>query len=230
MRLVKKWILAAGLLGFCAAAHAVPSGPGLYLVDNTAGASVFVGLSGGSASFTGTVGTWTVALTTGTTLQGGVNPVLDLDIGAAVAGWKSTGSLQIIYSDIGFGPTSGTASLSMKGNSLFGNVSASAGFSTANTAFANESNLTGGVGPLSGFLFKGSSTGALNSAGSEYSAAIMATISGGATYLDQIRLSVNSVSITRDPSVPDSGMSLVLLVLGLAALGVFARFRKQASV
>jgi len=27
MRLVKKWILAAGLLGFCAAAHAVPSGP-----------------------------------------------------------------------------------------------------------------------------------------------------------------------------------------------------------
>ncbi len=228
MRLVKKWILAAGLFGFCAVSHAVPSGPGLYLVDNTGGASVFVALSGGSASFTGNVGTWTVALTTGTTLQGGVNPVLDLDIGAAVAGWKTTGSLQIIYSDINFGPSSGTALLSMKGNSLFGNVSASAGFSTANTAFANESNLTGGVGPLSGFLFKGSSTGALNSAGSEYSAAIMATISGGATYLDDIKLSISSASQTR--SVPDSGMSLVLLVLGLTALGVFARFRKQASV
>ena len=228
MRLVKKWILAAGLFGFCAASHAVPSGPGLYLVDNTGGASVFVALSGGSASFTGNVGTWTVALTTGTTLQGGVNPVLDLDIGAAVAGWKTTGSLQIIYSDINFGPSSGTALLSMKGNSLFGNVSASAGFSTANTAFANESNLTGGVGPLSGFLFKGSSTGALNSAGSDYSAAIMATISGGATYLDDIKLSISSASQTR--SVPDSGMSLVLLVLGLTALGVFARFRKQASV
>ena len=228
MRLVKKWILAAGLFGFCAVSHAVPSGPGLYLVDNTGGASVFVALSGGSASFTGNVGTWTVALTTGTTLQGGVNPVLDLNIGAAVAGWKSTGSLQIIYSDINFGPSSGTALLSMKGNSLFGNVSASAGFSTANTAFANESNLTGGVGPLSGFLFKGSSTGALNSAGSEYSAAIMATISGGATYLDDIKLSISSASQTR--SVPDSGMSLVLLVLGLTALGVFARFRKQASV
>src|SRR5260370_36219783 len=116
----------------------------------------------------------------------------------------------------------------MKGNSLFGNVSASAGFSTANTAFANESNLTGGVGPLSGFLFKVSSTGARNSAGSEYSAAIMATISGGATYLDDIKLSISSASQTR--SVPDSGMSLVLLVLGLTALGVFARFRKQASV
>jgi hypothetical protein len=230
MSLVKKWILAAGLLGFCAASQAVPSGPGLYLVDDTGGASVFVGLSGGSASFTGTVGTWTVALTTGTTLQGGVNPVLDLDIGAAVAGWNTSGSLQIIYSDINFGPTSGTATLSEKGNSLFGSVTASAGSSTANTAFANESNLTGGVGPLSGFLYKGTSTGALNSAGSEYSLAIMATITGGATYLDDIKLSVSSDSITRTPSVPDSGMSLVLLVLGLTALGVFARFRKQASV
>lgn len=230
MNLVKKYILAAGLLGFCAASQAVPSGPGLYLVDNTGGASVFVGLSGGSASFTGTVGTWTVALTTGTTLQGGVNPVLDLDIGAAVAGWKSTGALQIIYSDIGFGPTSGTATLSQKGNSLFGSVSSSAGFSTGNTAFANEGNLTGGVGPLSGFLFKGTSTGGLNSAGSQYSLAIMAIITGGATYLDDIKLSVNSDSITRDNSVPDSGMSLVLLGLGLTALGVFAHFRKRASV
>jgi hypothetical protein len=229
MTSVKKWILAAGLVGFCAASQAVPSGPGLYLVDNTGGASVFVALSGGSASFTGTVGTWTVALTTGTTLHGGVDPVLDLNIGAAVAGWRSTGSLQIIYSDINFGPTSGTATLSDKGNSLFGSVLATAGYSTANTAFANESNLTGGVGPLSGFLFKGTSKGALNSGGSPYELAIAATISGGATYLDDIRLSVSSDSITR-VNVPDSGMSLVLLGLGLTALGVFARFRKQASV
>ena len=228
MRLVKKWILAMGLVGITAASQAVPSGPGLYLVDNTGGASVFVALSGGSASFTGNVGTWTVALTTGTTLQGGVDPVLDLNIGAAVAGWNSKGSLQIVYSDVNFGPSSGTAILSEKGNSLFGSVMATAGSSTANTAFANESNLTGGVGPLSGFLFKGSSKGALNSGGSEYALAIMATISGGATYLDDIKLSVNSDSITR--VVPDSGMSLVLLGLGLTALGVFARFRKPASV
>ncbi len=229
MNLVKKYILAAGLLGFCAASQAVPSGPGLYLVDNSDGASVFVGLSGGSASFTGTVGTWTVALTTGTTLQGGVDPVLDLDIGAAVAGWKTTGSLQIVYSDINFGPSSGTATLTEKGNSILGSVAASAGFSTGNKAFGNEANLTGGVGPLSGFLFKGSSKGALNSGGSDYSAAIMATISGGATYLDDITLSVNSAGIATR-LVPDSGMSLVLLGMGLTALGVFARFRKQASV
>jgi len=228
MSLVKKWILAAGLVGFCAASQAVPSTPGLYLVDNSDGASVFVGLSGGSASFTGTVGTWTVALTTGTTLQGGVNPVLDLNIGSAVAGWNSTSSLQIIYSDVNFGPSSGTATLSEKGNSIFGSVTASAGYSTGNTAFGNESNLTGGVGPLSGFLFKGSSTGALNSGGSNYSAAIMLTLSGGATYLDDTTLTINSASLTR-VSVPDSGMSLVLLGLGLTALGVFARFRKQVA-
>ncbi len=229
MKLIKQSILAAGLIGFCTASQALPNQAGLYLVDNSDGSSVFVGLSGGSASFTGTVGTWTVALTTGTTLQGGVNPVLDLNIGSAVAGWKSTGSLQIIYSDINFGPTSGTATLTEKGNSIMGSVSASAGFSTANKAFGNESNLTGGVGPLSGFLFKGSSTGGLNSSGSEYAAAIMATITGGATFLDDIRLSVASTSPTRN-SVPDSGMSLVLLAVGLTALGVFAKFRKQVEI
>lgn len=228
MSLVKKWILAAGLAGFCAASQAVPSTPGLYLVDNTSGANVFVGLSGGSASFTGTVGTWTVALTTGTTLQGGVNPVLDLNIGSAVAGWKSTGSLQIIYSDINFGPSSGIATLTEKGNTMFGSLTASAGFNTGNTAFGNESNLTGGVGPLSGFLFTGTSTGALNSGGSNYVATIAATISGGITYMGDIKLSISSASQT-SRSVPDSGMSLVLLGLGLTALGVFARFRKQVA-
>jgi hypothetical protein len=136
--------------------------------------------------------------------------------------------LQIIYSDINFGPSSGTATLTEKGNTMFGSLTASAGISTGNKAFGNESNLTGGVGPLSGFLVKGTSTGALNSGGSEYALAIMATLSGGATYLDDIKLSVNSAGTTRT-SVPDSGMSLVLLGLGLTALGVFARFRKQVA-
>ena len=56
----------------------------------------------------------------------------------------------------------------------------------------------------------------------------MLTLSGGATYLDDTTLTINSASLTR-VSVPDSGMSLVLLGLGLTALGVFARFRKQVA-
>jgi len=57
----------------------------------------------------------------------------------------------------------------------------------------------------------------------------MATISGGRRIWT--KSSCRSIpSALHGILGPDSGMSLVLLVLGLAALGVFARFRKQASV
>ena len=231
MKIVKRSILAIGLIGLSVGAYAVPSTSGLYLVDDTSGASVFVGLTGGGASYSGSVGTWTVSLTTGTTLVGGVDPAINLNIGSAVAGIHTSGALEVIYSDVGFGPTSGSATLATGVGYASGHVSSTAGFDTGNNAFGQESNLTGGVGPLHGFLTGGLATGGLNSGGSQYSLTIADTITaapGGAAIMVDTILAVTSPGISS--TIPDSGMTLVLLGMGLTGLFLFARFRKQVEI
>jgi len=218
---LNKTILSLVLAGLSGVAYANPTGPGLYLVDTANPlADVFIPISGGAASYSGVVGSWTVGITTGTTISGGASPVLDLNINSAVAG-AGGGQLVVLYSDINFGPTVGTATLTSSGSITSGSVNVTAGFNTGSTAFGDFSNLAG-LGPLAGMNFSGSTTALLNSLGSQYVL----------TFGDLISANPGAVITGLDThisfsSVPDSGMTLVLLGAGLVALGFFAWVRKE---
>lgn len=114
---VKYLVMGLAVLGSIHSSLALPPPvtpppiPGLFLYDTATGLSEFAPSSGGIASYNGTVGDYTVAISTGQTVVGGANPVLDLSVSTAQTS-TSGDSLMIYYSDGSFGPTSGLYALS----------------------------------------------------------------------------------------------------------------------
>lgn len=106
-------VMAAGFSQASRASITFPSTPGLFLVDDATGKTAFAAEgANGQASFSGTVGDYSVAISaTGITLAGGAFPSLDLDVANAQAGAGAT-SLEVYYSNGPFGPSSGSYVLS----------------------------------------------------------------------------------------------------------------------
>lgn len=184
-----------------------PADFGLFIVDTSTGNSQYVPITGGTAHYAGSVGNYSVAISTGITIQGGANPIIDLDVAQATAGQGAT-SLQIYYSAGGFGPSTGNYTL----NTFLGTggpVTTSAYLSTANTAFGLTTSL-GGSPDVAGTITV-NSTGSIGSVQSPYSLTICDTITG------------SIVSMDSKLSVPDGGSSLMLLGSALSVAGMIRR-------
>lgn len=136
--------LAIGLTQVASADPTFPAGPGLFLYDEATGISAFAPIVGGSASYTGPVGDYTMVISaTGITVAGGSYPALNLDVDAAVAGSGAT-KLDVYYSDGTFGPTvNASYTLTTTGPLSGGPVFTSAGKSS--TVFGDSQNLGGSV-------------------------------------------------------------------------------------
>lgn len=204
----KMMMIAAAVAGVVQMASAQivppsPTTPGLILEN---GASTVIGTydGGGAWSFIGTVGTYALTVTTGDVIQGGDNPILDLDVDVTSAG---TGALYVIFTGGSFGPSTGTYSLSTSAyNSTGGTISS--------YAYLNSTSLGGSADSTSHSV--------VNAAGS---------ISATSYYLsleDVVNGGVVSADSTLATAVPEAStvMAGMLMILPLG-IGAFRALRKE---
>ncbi|MES2694379.1 MAG: hypothetical protein V4773_12960 [Verrucomicrobiota bacterium] len=224
MKTLRKYLaLAAAIAGLTQLAHAVPQ---LMLTDGINTVIVSdngVGDAQGAAGqvvFVGSIGNWTLNVHSGSTYPviGSLsNPMMDLSFNATSNG--AGGTLQILFSADGFGPTSGST-LSLIGGTAaaLGSVSYATYGGTNNTLFSTTNLLTS-QGPFAPGAFSGTQTGgSINNAG-PYSL----------TQIVSITHSQGTFQSTGDAllQVPESGTSILLLGAGLTGLGLVARFRRR---
>jgi len=226
MRIYYKYLMAIGaIIGIMETANATPTFRisdgvnSVVVTDNGAGDS---NSAAGQVTWIGSLGNWTLNVDTATTfpaLGTLASPVLDLGFNAISNG--AGGSLLIEFSADGFGPTTGTT-YTATGGTVMG--AGTVGFSTfggnSNTLFDSTNGLSS-VGPFAGPAFSNSLIGSMLSEQGPYS------------LTEAVRInSAGASSITGDASysvasVPDSGTSVMLLGVGLLALGAFSSIKRR---
>ena len=219
--LYKYLAIAAAMAGLTQAVHAVPQ---LRLFDGTTTITISDGGAGdsqaaaGQVVWIGSIGNWTLNVHTGSTYPviGSLsNPMMDLNFNATSGG--AGGTLVISFSADGFGPTSGSTIASVGGTIATGGSVSSANYGGTNNTLFNTSNLLTSQGPFNTAAFSGSVTGAsINNAGPYALTQVVSVTHGAGTF-----------QTTGDAllTVPDSGMSVLLLGAGLTCLGLLARFK-----
>ncbi len=184
----------------------------------------------GLITFAGSVGNWTLNLSAGITMPiigSTTSPAMDLISinGFDAIGAKAGGNtLTITFTETGFGPASGTVSTGISGTQSHG----SASFSTLD----NHAGLTSS-GSLTTAPFSSSQTGSLSNFSGALSETVVLTAGGSEIVAFDAALSTSPGAVANGgspSSVPDSGMTLVLLGSSLMALGLFARFRKPVEM
>lgn len=170
----------------------------------------------GVVSFIGSLGAWSFTLTSGTTkpeVGSPTNPILQLsNLSISSAGG---GTLTIWFSEVGFGPTGSTAE-SWIGGATSGTVTYET-FKGSNTLFQPSTTLasmsfnSGGFSSASSNVFEGSS--------GPYSLSQKVTIThGSGLQATALQASLTVTSAASSSSVPDGGMTLSLLGLGLVGI------------
>jgi len=203
-RLVIASLAFVGLAQVASAVPVFPSFTGLYLYDEATGDSAQIANVGGTSTFFGTVGDYSVDVSvTGVTLAGGSSPVMDLDIALAVAGAGAT-KLDVYYSDGTFGPTGGNYVLQTTGPAVGGPVVSSAYLDT--TVFGQTTSLGGST---DGFPLTVNATGTINA--SSYYLTRADSISG------------TVVSLDSHLTVPDGGATVMLLGIALSGVGLLRK-------
>lgn len=185
-----------------------PASFGLYIYDTSTGVSKYVPITDGTAHFSGAVGNYSLAISTGITIAGGANPIIDLDVAQATAG-AGASSLQIYYSVGGFGSSTGSYTLdTFLGTG--GPVTTSAYLSTANTPFGLTTSLSGSP-DVAGTITVNASGVLPGTVQSPYSLTIAQIITG------------NVVSMDSKLAVPDGGTTMVMLGLALPGVALLRR-------
>lgn len=182
----------------------------------------------GLITFAGAVGNWTLNLSAGISMPiigSATSPAMDL---ISVNGFNATGAkaggntLTISFTVTDFGPTTGTILTGISGTQSRGTTS----FAT----LANGAGLTSS-GSLTTAPFSSSKNGALSGFTGSLTETVVLTATGSEIVSFDATLSTVAGPIANTPtSVPDSGMTLVLLGSSLTALGLFARLRKPAKM
>ena len=217
-KLFKYLTLAAAAAGFSTMAYAVPE---LY-IDDTLGHSMLISDNGvgdtnstiGMIGWSGTLGSSVVNVAFGVTypaLGTLASPVMDSTINVT-----GSGKLYAYFVDDGFGPTSGNVIASLGGTTA-NNVRSMVYGGNSNVLF-DSTILLVDQGPFGPGAFSGTfNGGSINSPG-PYSLRQQVLIdngTGGVTSVDALL------------TVPDAGMTLLLLGAGLTGLAMIGRRQKR---
>lgn len=226
-RKYKAALLVMGAAAWAGCALAVPT---ISLNDGTGNSIAFDGsvvsssgsISGGgfligdTVTWMGSVGNWMLSVSTGNTLSGGSAPSIDLALSQASPG-AAAGSLTVMFSDGGFGPSTGWADLTTSGGGNHGG-------SVVSTAYYGSS-LFG----MDNALADGSTL-----SGNGYYLTIKDVITAGTPWQNSVN-GFNTLLVVDDPpagngpsSVPDGGTTVGMLGLVLAACGLLLRRIKLA--
>jgi len=202
----------AGITTVNQGAVVFPSASGLVVYDSSTDTSQFIPTTSGISYFAGSVGNYSVVITTGQTVNGGPDPILSLNVAAT----RNAGgtSLLIFYSDIGFGPSFGTYSLSTFLAS--GPLSSFAFLSPLNTPFGQDVSLGGSADAQASVTVNAS--GPIN-AGAPFSLTIEDIVTGNV-------VSANT-ELTVVP-VPEPG-EIALMSLGGVFMCIILLRRKLAA-
>jgi hypothetical protein len=215
----------AGITGSVMMSNASAS-PTLYLSDGVVAVTIVDGgpydssPQAGVVTYNGAVGAnWTLNVTTGLskpTIGTVTQPRMDLNSVNATS--RGAGTMTIMFSDDGFGPSNGSL-VSKIGGTTQGQVTMNTYVDAGNGIFALTTPLTA-QGPLG--------TGAFASS-QNYNLVMGGNLPFSVTEVATITHSEKAVtSFSEDLRVPDAGMTLALLGSSLIGLAAFARTRKTA--
>jgi hypothetical protein len=223
MKTLTKTQLALAIAAFALEVHAVPT---LRISDGNSTITIADGGVGdassaaGAVTWIGSIGAWTLNTITGVTkpVVGFSDlPILDLNFFATSSG---AGTLTIMFTETDFAGSNGWANLNIGGTTA-GTVTYSAygvAFGASrNTPFDTTRHL-GTIGPLSGPAFSAAKTQTFlggQSAPFSLTQVITITHSGAADTGGNARL-----------RIPEGGSSALLLVGGIASLGILRRSRR----
>jgi len=218
--------LALAVAGLSPLAEAVPQ---LRLFDGTTTITISDNGAGdvqgaaGQVVFVGSIGNWSLNVHTGTTypvIGSLTNPMLDLSFNATSS--SAGGTLWILFSADGFGPTSGGTEAAIGGTiANGGSVTYTTYGGTNNTNFSTVNLLTS-QGPFGAGAFSGTvSGGSINNAGPYALTQVVAITHLAGTF----QTTGDALLVT----VPESGASALLLGSGLMGLGLIARMRRRAA-
>jgi hypothetical protein len=229
MKMAREWLAIAVAVGMVAAATSSYAVPTLFLSDgvNTEMVAENSPLNQstvpGTVVWSGSLGVWSLNVSTGISQGTGTSPNFDLNsvdaiipsVGPGISSGPYT--LQVWFGDVNLGPTSGSF-LATIGGTTAGSVTYNTFADGGDTLFAQTLGLTSQS--FNGTPFSGS-----QSSGDEFlpfpyslSQEVIITQTGGATSFDAT-LVVGAV--------PEGGMTLVLLGSSLIALWAFGRAHKS---
>jgi hypothetical protein len=224
MKALRILSLTAAIAGLAVAGRANPV---MLVYDHDSGDTEVVVGSGNTVSFNGTIGDWIVNVSSGAVVQGGSSPVLTLssvgisdgdgiDLGGVDDGMVS---LSVFLFASGFGSSDGLTASTMYDGVTSGTASY--------FVFQNNTNNTDyfgtfydladflGTGSFGPGAFSHSSSAALVGPASLYSLALGIQIDHG--------VGLQQSSVRLNVSVPDQGMTALLLAFGLLGLGLTSR-------
>ncbi len=223
--LLKLLALAAAIAGLTQVAHAVPQ---LRMFDGTTTITITdSGLGDAQAApgqvvWVGSIGNWTLNVHTGTTFPviGSLsNPMLDLSFNATSTG--AGGTLQILFSADGFGPSNGNSIGAIGGTVATGGSVLYTTYGGTNNTNFSTANLLTSQGPFGAGAFSGTVSGAsVNNVGPYSLTQVVSITHGSGTF-----------QTTGDAllSVPESGTTALLLGSGLMGIGLLARLRRRTA-
>jgi hypothetical protein len=175
----------------------------------------------GVVNWQGSLGVWTVNITTGVTkpAQGSaLAPYMDI---STYNSSSAAGSLTIWFSEVGFGPNVSAASFyaSMGGTTTPGITDAAYLYADAGNALFGTGTQILQLGPFNTAGFSGSSTG-MGLAGTSYSITEKVVLRSTGQAVTSFDYEASG------SSVPDGGMTITLLGLACGALGFARRWMK----
>ena len=215
--------LAASLAAFSVTAHAVPtlvltdfdSGLTKTIVDGSLDDSI-TGLNN-NVGFTGNLGEWTLNFTAGIVYGTDEQPIIHLSSLNMSNGFGGTSKLSVFFYADGFGPSIGSVNTEV-GGATAGSINYGAWQDNANGMYPNftfSNQIIGWNGSFGPGAFANSDSGALVLPASSYSLALGVQIEHGA--------GTQSSSVDYVLSVPDGGMTALLLGFGLLGVAAAAR-------
>jgi len=224
---IKNFIAGAILFGITSVVSAVPTAT-LYITDGIGPVQTVLANASGVASFNGTIGVWTLVISTGITKpsQGSATaPSMNIAIQATSS---AGGSLWISYSDTAF---TGVGSINA---TMTGHVVNGAPENVGMVVYGNTANVIGGLNANGTPLNAGSAIATIPVQGMPILASANGLLPGTYPYALTDIVSLNSQGATTASintsfaTVPDGGMTMAMLGLSLVAVEAVRRKVAQA--
>lgn len=215
-KILSKWVLplvAAGVLGFASApsAHGVPT----LSISDGLGHTLSLSDSSGGITYTGTLGNFSLNITSGVATGDALLPGLNFSA-------TGTGMLTIMFSNTSFGTLPGSISSQISGQTS--GISAMGTYADAGNRLFGTTTLLSTRGPFSGGAFSGTVSATFPVPG-PFSLtekivivqSVFGTTSFGTTINDPL------ATVPTVPTVPDAGATAPLLELALLGIGLARR-------